>query len=175
MKILLKSRSPSDTIRIGNRIGNLLLLGDIVALVGELGAGKTQLIKGLAAGAGVRKTTYVSSPSFTLINEYAGRVPFYHIDLFRLGSEKEAEELGLEEYLQGRGVTAIEWADKIPSLLPKELLWIEIRNTGRKTRSLEITGKGERYLNLVDQIQSSEFGVGSSETRRRGSRLPTIC
>jgi len=137
----------------------LLLPGDIVALVGELGAGKTQFIKGLAAGLGIEKSPYISSPSFTLINEYIGKVRFYHIDLFRLTSEKEADELGLEEYFQSGGITAIEWADKISSLLPEEILWINIRYTGKNTRSFEMIGKGKRYLNLVDQIQSSELAV----------------
>jgi tRNA threonylcarbamoyladenosine biosynthesis protein TsaE len=128
----------------------------VVALVGELGTGKTQFIKGLAAGVGVGNPTYVSSPSFTLINEYAGRIPFYHIDLFRLKDEKEAEELGLEEYLGGEGITAIEWADKIPSLLPRELIGIQIRYMGKQTRSIEIVGKGKRYEEL---LKSCEFGV----------------
>jgi tRNA threonylcarbamoyladenosine biosynthesis protein TsaE len=126
--------------------------GDVLALVGELGAGKTQFIKGLAAGTGVKKSTYLTSPSFTLINEYFGKVPFYHIDLFRLESEREAEELGLEEYFQGGGITVIEWADKIPSLLPKEILWIEILYTGEYTRSLEISGKGDRYYKLIEEL-----------------------
>jgi tRNA threonylcarbamoyladenosine biosynthesis protein TsaE len=87
-----------------------------------LGTGKTQLIKGVAVGIGVGKPTYITSPSFTLINEYTGKIPFYHIDLYRLNSEKEAKELGLEEYFQSEGITVVEWADKIPSLLPKEML-----------------------------------------------------
>jgi len=134
---------------------------DVVALVGELGTGKTQFIKGLAAGVGIRKPTYVSSPSFTLINEYEGRIPFYHIDLFRLKTEKEAEELGLEEYWGGEGITAIEWADKIPSLLPKELLWIQICYMGKQTRSIEIVGKGKRYEELLKEsgIRSAECGM----------------
>ena len=143
-----------------------------MALVGELGAGKTQFIKGLATGAGVGKPTYVSSPSFTLINEYPGRVPFYHIDLFRLECQEEAEGLGLEDYLHGGGITAIEWADKVPSLLPKEMLSIHLVVTGKNTRSIEMTGKGKRYLNLVDQIQSSELGVGSRETKNKTLRTP---
>ena len=110
---------------------------------------------------GVEKPTYISSPSFTLINEYLGRVPFYHIDLFRLEQEKEAEELGLEDYFQAGGITAIEWADKIPSLLPEEILWIEIHYTGENTRSLEISGKGKRYEGLVKEL--SEFGMRNSE------------
>jgi tRNA threonylcarbamoyladenosine biosynthesis protein TsaE len=148
-KAVLHTKSTSETIRIGKNIGSLLMPGDVVALVGELGTGKTQFIKGLATGVGVGKPTYISSPSFTLINEYAGKVPFYHIDLFRLKSEKEAEELGLEEYFQGGGITAIEWADKIPSFLPQEMFWIHIRYTGKHTRSIEMVGKGKRYEQLI--------------------------
>jgi tRNA threonylcarbamoyladenosine biosynthesis protein TsaE len=151
-KVVFHSKSPSETIRIGKSLGSLLMPGDVVALVGELGTGKTQLIKGLAAGVGVRKSTYLSSPSFTLINEYIGKLPFYHIDLFRLKSEREAGELGLDEYFQGGGITAIEWADKIPSLLPEEMLWIEIHYTGENKRSLEISGKGDRYYKLVEEL-----------------------
>ena len=150
--MVIQTKSASETIRIGRSIGGRLLPGDVVALVGELGAGKTQFIKGLAAGAGIGNPTYISSPSFTLINEYPGKVAFYHIDLFRLGKEEEAEELGLEDYFQGEGITAIEWADKIPSLLPKELLLIRIAYTGRNTRRLEISGKGDRYHKLTEEL-----------------------
>jgi tRNA threonylcarbamoyladenosine biosynthesis protein TsaE len=148
-KVFLQTKSTSETIRIGKKIGGHLLPGDVLALSGELGAGKTQFIKGLAEGMGLGKPTYISSPSFTLINEYPGRIPFYHIDLFRLRGENEAEELGLEEYFQGGGVSAIEWADKILSLLPKEILWIYIYYTGKNTRSLEIIGKGKRYEEIL--------------------------
>lgn len=150
--MVIQTKSASETIRIGRRIGSRLLPGDVVALVGELGAGKTQFIKGLAAGAGIANPTYISSPSFTLINEYPGKITFYHIDLFRLGKEKEAEELGLDDYFQGNSITVIEWADKIPSLLPDELLLICIAYTGRNTRSLEISGKGDRYHKLVEEL-----------------------
>ncbi len=160
MKAVIQTKSPSETIRLGKRIGGLLRPGGVVALVGELGAGKTQFIKGLAEGVGVGKPTYISSPSFTLINEYPGRVPFYHVDLFRLEREKDAEELGLEDYFQGDGITAIEWADKIPSLLPKEMLLIHIAYTGKNSRSLEIIGKGKHYEDLVKGL--SEFGIWNS-------------
>lgn len=163
--MVFQTRSASETIRLGKNIGSHLLPGDVIALVGELGAGKTQLIKGMATGTGVGKSTYISSPSFTLIHEYPGKIPFYHIDLFRLEGEKEAEELGLEDYFQGKGIAAIEWADKIPSFLPNEILLIHIAYTGIHTRSIEIIGKGKRYLNLVDQIQSPEFGDRSSEKK----------
>ena len=161
----MQSKSTSQTIRIGKSIGSRLRAGDVVALVGELGAGKTQFIKGLAAGAGVGKPTYVSSPSFTLINEYPGKVPFYHIDLFRLESQKEAEGLGLEDYLHGGGITAIEWADKIPSLLPGEMLSIHMVYTGKNTRSIEMTGKGNRYEEFVNEVMSSESRVRSIKNK----------
>jgi tRNA threonylcarbamoyladenosine biosynthesis protein TsaE len=147
---------------MGKRLGRLLQPGDVVALVGDLGTGKTQFIKGLAEGVGVGKATYVSSPSFTLINEYQGRIPLYHIDLFRLESEKEVEGLGLEEYILGNGITAIEWADKVSSLLPEELLWIKIRYTGEHSRAIEVTPKGKRYEELISML-SSEFGVRSKD------------
>jgi tRNA threonylcarbamoyladenosine biosynthesis protein TsaE len=150
------TKSVLETIQIGKWIGRHLLAGDVVALIGELGAGKTHFIKGLASGvAGVKPDT-VSSPSFTLINEYGGEIPFYHIDLYRLTSETEAEELGLEEYLPGKGITAIEWADHIPSLLPEELLEIRIQYTGERTRSIEVTGKGSRHEDRVKKMESSK-------------------
>jgi tRNA threonylcarbamoyladenosine biosynthesis protein TsaE len=154
--MVFHTKSASETIRIGKVIGSLLRPRDVVALAGELGTGKTQFIKGLAAGVGVRKATYISSPSFTLIHEYPGRIPFYHIDLFRLRSEKEAEELGLEEYFHGSGITAVEWADRIPSLLPEDILWIHILYTAKNTRSIEMTPKGRRYEDLIKELQTSK-------------------
>ncbi|OGP63413.1 MAG: tRNA (adenosine(37)-N6)-threonylcarbamoyltransferase complex ATPase subunit type 1 TsaE [Deltaproteobacteria bacterium RBG_13_53_10] len=152
--MVIKTNRVSETIWIGKRIGAFLQPGDVVALVGDLGTGKTHLIKGLAAGVGVKNTTSVSSPSFTLINEYPGKIPFYHMDLYRLQTETEAEELGLEEIFQGRGVTAIEWADKIPSLLPAETLCIRLRYTDAHTRSIEITGMGKRCQRLMEDLEA---------------------
>jgi tRNA threonylcarbamoyladenosine biosynthesis protein TsaE len=159
--MVFQTGNTSETIRIGKHLGGLLEPGDVVALVGDLGTGKTQFIKGLAEGVGVGKATYVSSPSFTLINEYQGRIPLYHIDLFRLESEKEVEGLGLEEYIHGNGITAIEWADKIPSLLPEELLWVKIIYTGKNTRSIEIIPRGKRYEQLMKKM--SDFGIRNAE------------
>lgn len=139
--------------------------GDVVALTGELGAGKTHFIKGLASGVGVKKSRYLSSPSFTLVNEYPGRVCFYHIDLYRLETEKEAADLGLEEYVQGGGITVIEWADRIPSLLPDEILWIKIEYAGENSRRIEIAGKGERYSRIVNEIQTSDLKPRKSSVK----------
>jgi tRNA threonylcarbamoyladenosine biosynthesis protein TsaE len=150
--VRVRTNSSHETVELGKRIGRLLRPGDVVALVGELGTGKTHLIKGLAAGAGVKRFSYVSSPSFTLIHEYPGKVPVTHVDLFRLRTEREAEDLGLEEYFQGRGITAIEWADKIPSLLPKDIVRIHLSYTGEQTRSIEIFGEGCRSGERVDNL-----------------------
>jgi tRNA threonylcarbamoyladenosine biosynthesis protein TsaE len=165
--MVFNSKSPSETIRIGKTIGSSLQAGDVVALMGELGAGKTQFIKGLAQGIGVGKSAYVSSPSFTLINEYKGEIPFYHIDLYRLEEEKEAEELGLEEYFYGEGITAIEWANRIPSLLPGELLRVNIHYTGKQTRSIELVAKGKRYKELLKKLRISEFGLRNFKISNR--------
>jgi tRNA threonylcarbamoyladenosine biosynthesis protein TsaE len=151
--LVFLTKSVLETIRIGKWVGGQLSVGDVVALFGDLGAGKTHFVKGLAAGVAGVKPDYVSSPSYTLINEYEGKTPFYHIDLYRLISETEAEELGIEEYLHGKGVTAIEWADKILSLLPRELLDIRIQYTGERTRSIELRGKGSRYEDLVKKME----------------------
>ena len=155
--MLFQTKNTAETIRIGKYIGSLLVAGDVVALAGELGTGKTQFIKGLAAGVGIGEPAYISSPSFTLINEYEGKIPLYHIDLFRLKAEIEAEELGLEDYFQGRGVTAIEWADRIPSLLPKELLWVHIYYAGKNVRSIEMIPMGKRYEELIMELGASDF------------------
>jgi tRNA threonylcarbamoyladenosine biosynthesis protein TsaE len=171
--VVIQTQSASETIRIGKSIGTRLRSGDVVALTGELGAGKTQFIKGLAAGVGVGKSTYISSPSFTLINEYPGKVPFYHIDLFRLEGETEAEELGLEDYFQGGGITAIEWADKISSLLPKARLFIHIAYTGKNTRSWEIIGEGKRFEGLVKEL--SECGIRKAASSPRGTLARRGC
>jgi len=158
-KVVFQTKSTLETIRVGKDIGRRLLPGAVVALVGDLGAGKTQFIKGLAAGVGIRNPTYISSPSFTLIHEYPGKIPFYHVDLFRLEKVEEAESLGLEDYFLGRGVMAIEWADRIPSLLPEEMLLVSMSYIDKDRRSIEIIGKGRRYEDLVNQVQSLELGV----------------
>lgn len=156
--VVLHTASVRETLRIGKLLGRRLLPGDVIALVGDLGTGKTCFIKGVAQGAGVRNSAGVSSPSFTLIQEYAGRIPLYHIDLYRLEHEEEAWELGLEEVMKGGGITAIEWAERIPSLLPEDLLRINIHSTGVKTRSIEITASGDRYAGLLRELRNADFG-----------------
>jgi tRNA threonylcarbamoyladenosine biosynthesis protein TsaE len=149
---VILTQSKTETLQLGKRVGRLLRSGDVIAFVGELGTGKTHSIKGLAAGIGVKRAHRITSPSFALIHEYQGRIPFCHIDLFRLGGEEEAEALGLEEYFGRGGVTAIEWADKIPNLLPKELLRVELLYLGERARSIRLVGRGTRYEELIKTV-----------------------
>ncbi len=136
-KYLFKSDSPETTFEIGVSIGSRLKAKDIVCLTGELGAGKTTLIKGIAGGAGVKDR--VTSPSFKLINEYTGKVPFYHFDLYRLERVDDIQQIGYEEYFYGNGITVVEWAEKLKELLPAERIEIYLFYTGSNSRELEIS------------------------------------
>jgi tRNA threonylcarbamoyladenosine biosynthesis protein TsaE len=107
------SHSPEETLSLGKSVGSSLVSGDIILLFGDLGAGKTRLTQGICNGLGLDNSTYIHSPTFTLINEYLGRLPIYHIDLYRLDNHEEVYSLGLEEILFNRGVTIIEWAEKL--------------------------------------------------------------
>ncbi|MDD5594260.1 MAG: tRNA (adenosine(37)-N6)-threonylcarbamoyltransferase complex ATPase subunit type 1 TsaE, partial [Candidatus Margulisbacteria bacterium] len=119
------TKSAQATIELGKKIGSVLRPNDVIALTGQLGAGKTTLIQGIAAGIGVKD--YVTSPTFIIINEYQGRLPFYHIDLYRLDFIKDVEALGIEEYFNRGGVCVIEWAEKLGDLLPKSAEKIELK------------------------------------------------
>ena len=110
-----KSYSPEETLQLGKSVGSSLISGDIILLFGDLGAGKTRLTQGIYNSLGLEKETYIRSPTFTLINEYPGRLPVYHIDLYRIDSHEEIYSLGLEEILFNQGITIIEWAEKLRS------------------------------------------------------------
>jgi len=132
------TRSEKETIELGKAIGSVLLPGTVVALVGPLGSGKTRLIKGIALGLLVESADEVVSPTYTLINEYSGKVPLYHIDAYRLKSPRELAELGLEEYFASKGITVIEWADKVSDMLPDKHLLITMSHVSRRRRRIVI-------------------------------------
>ena len=120
------------------RIGCQLNPGDVVALIGDLGMGKTCLTQGIARGAGIDEEQTVNSPSYILINEYAGKIPIYHIDLYRLQQLEDIVALGLEEYLEGDGICVIEWADRMGELLPASYIQVKITGEDEFTRAVEV-------------------------------------
>ena len=135
MNIQFETDSAEDALILGEKIGRHLETGDIVLLFGDLGAGKTTLTQGIARGLGVAKEEYVRSPTFTLVNEYKGKVPVYHIHLYRIVSSHDLEDLGLEEVFSSEGISIVEWAEKLftPENASLPLLgieqWIEIQIT----------------------------------------------
>ena len=133
-----RTHSPEETLAIGERVGQNLKPGDIVALIGDLGAGKTCLTQGIARGVKIDPNQIVNSPSYTLINEYAGKIPIYHIDLYRLQRREEIINLGLEEYLEGDGICIIEWADRMLDLLPEGYMEIKLNWEDEFVRTIEV-------------------------------------
>lgn len=136
MKEEFISHSPKETIELGKEIAVQLSPGDIVGLIGELGTGKTLLAQSIAKTLGVKD--YVTSPSFKLINEYPSKFPVYHIDLFRLSSRQQIQDLGLEEYLFANGLSIIEWAEKIRDWLPEHTLIVELSYLSKTSRKITI-------------------------------------
>lgn len=150
----LESKSPVETDRIGHTLASLLRAGDTVLLTGELGAGKTALTKAIGAGLGV--TEEVSSPTFTLVNEYSGRLPVFHLDLYRLDDAAEALDLGYHDYLIAGGITIVEWADKAPELWPADHLLIAIERTGDVERRLHVRAAGPDAAERLAALAGTE-------------------
>src|SRR5262245_61223206 len=143
-RLRLTTRSPSATRREAARLAPLLEPGDVIGLTGDLGAGKTLFVKGLAAGLGL-DPNHVSSPTFTLIQSHTGgRLPLHHIDLYRLADAAELHELGLPELLSGEGVSAVEWIDRFPELWSEDGLDVTIEIAGASTRRIAARGLGPR-------------------------------
>jgi tRNA threonylcarbamoyladenosine biosynthesis protein TsaE len=146
----IMTNTPEETGEFAERLARYLEAGDVITLEGDLGAGKTTFTKGLAKGLGVKKT--VNSPTFTIIKEYKGRMPFYHMDVYRL--DDSFEDLGFDEYFEGEGVTVVEWAHLIEDQLPQELLSLSIYREGDTTRKIVLKPYGERYNELCKEIIS---------------------
>ena len=153
----LISHSPEQTQKLGVRIGQLALPGDVFLLVGDLGTGKTCLTQGIVWGLDIKE--YTMSPSFVIIRELYGRLTLYHIDLYRLDRIEESMELGLDDYLYGRGVCVVEWAEKALSILPAERLLIKISYLSDTERSFQMEPSGQRYSELVAQLK--QFSLSS--------------
>jgi len=158
--ITIKTTSVKETIAIGKKLGKLMSPGDVIYLTGELGAGKTCFVKGIAEGLGIRGKD-ITSPTFIIINEYKGKIPLYHIDLYRIGVIEDLRDIGMDEIVYGKGVTAIEWAERIKDVLPDERLDITLKWVDDKTRSIEIRAFGHHHKEILDKLgegKSSSHG-----------------
>jgi tRNA threonylcarbamoyladenosine biosynthesis protein TsaE len=142
------SHSHEETVRFGQSLAKNLRAGDVICLFGDLGTGKTTLVKGLARGLKI-PASKVNSPTFVLLNVYEGKLPLFHFDFYRLEAIRDIQAIGIEEYLFGDGVSVIEWAERLRSILPKEYLEVRFTHSGEKKRLIQFRGYGERYQKLL--------------------------
>lgn len=150
MKLVLGNLEETESF--GIKFGKMLKSGDIVCLNGDLGAGKTTLTKSIGLGLGVED--YITSPTFSLINEYSGRFPVYHFDVYRLENVEELYDLGFDEYFYGNGISIIEWAEKITRFLPKERIVLDIeKGVNFDERIINIEGFGDRYIEITEELK----------------------
>lgn len=148
--VRILSRSTDQTLRLGERLAKHLRKGDILCLEGDLGSGKTTLIKGIAKGLNI-SAAKVNSPTFVLMNAYEGRLPLYHFDLYRLEHVHEISSIGYEEFLYGDGVAVIEWAERLGELAPREYLRVELAHKGESERSIKFSAVGERCSRIIKE------------------------
>jgi len=166
------AHSPRQTMSLGAKLGKLVQGGEIIGLVGELGAGKTCFVRGFAAGAKVGKDAWVRSPTFTLINEYQGRLPVYHIDLYRVGKRDEIESLNLREYLYSDGVSLIEWFEYLPAGEVDNFLEVKIAHAGGAKRNITFVAHGARYEQWLVALRKESLKrsrvEGIKSSRKKG-------
>jgi len=162
------SKSARQTRAWGKRLGKLLRGGEIIGLTGELGSGKTCFVRGMAEGLDVDSQAWIRSPTFTLINEYCGRLLVFHIDLYRIGSREELEGLNLREYLYSEGVSVIEWFDHLPAGEVDEWLELAITHGDGDKRELKFSAHGERYESIVEKLKGQRPN-GSKVQKFKGS------
>lgn len=157
MKKKIISRGSEETHQIGIIIGKLLVSGDVIALIGDLGTGKTHITQGIARGLGVSEAYAITSPTFTLINEYPGRHVLYHFDVYRLQGSNDLEDMGYEEYFYGKGVSVIEWAEKIMDIIPESAITIHITFLDENTRRIEISAPEKRMGEISTALSEGGF------------------
>jgi tRNA threonylcarbamoyladenosine biosynthesis protein TsaE len=150
------THSPEETKLWGERLGKLLEPGALICLIGELGTGKTCFIQGLSKGVGVKEHQYVASPTFVMMMEHEGRMPFYHFDLYRLEDPEELMELGCLDFIYGQGVAAVEWAEKAPEIFTGERIEIYLERLSDNERSLNLIPVGMKSRKILREF-SKEF------------------
>jgi len=146
------TRCPEDTRLMGEKIGKSITDGLIIGLTGELGSGKTTLVQGLARGLAVPDDQHITSPTYTIINEYPGRIPLFHVDLYRLEGQDAFEDIGLYDILDSEGVVVIEWADKLQPVVQFDHFLISFKTLSEQSRSVHFTAYGEKAVALLERI-----------------------
>ena len=148
--------SPEETFALGQCLARMLSSGDVICLSGDLGAGKTLLAQGIAAGLGVAGP--VTSPTFTIMNVYPGTRELYHFDLYRLDYPEELDDVGFDEYVGGDGIALIEWADKFPARMPEDVIRLDIcRGDGEEQRLIRLDARGARYALLMEEMNKDAY------------------
>lgn len=160
MEINITTNSPRQTQELGERLGRSLIGGMVVGLIGPLGAGKTMLVKGIAVGNGIVDASIVTSPTFTLVQEYCGWLHLFHLDLYRLHRVAELTSLGFDEMIRPDSVVIVEWADKMPEALPLDVLWIDITPASTESRKFTLRPTGTVSRSLTDRMAA--FSVGTT-------------
>ena len=145
--------SDEDTIKLGRELGKVLHEGDVIALEGELGSGKTWFTKGIALGLEVSRNTIITSPSFSLVNEYEGRHTLFHMDVYRLENVSDFFAAGLDEYFYRDGVVVMEWADRWPEVLPIQRVVVKISIIDSHYRKIDLSGSHERAIEILEDMQ----------------------
>ena len=168
-KLALRSHSSQETQSLGGLLAPLLVPGDVLVMSGDLGAGKTTFVQGLAKGLGIVER--VTSPTFVLMKEYqGGRFPLMHLDVYRLGKVQEVIDLGIDEYLDPSYVVVVEWGDRVEPLLPQDHLTVELIHEGGDIRNITLTGKGAPWAGRMESIKKMVDGLSVS-TRAKEPRL----
>ena len=152
-KFQATTHSADDTNTLGRKIGKNIQPGTVLALYGDLGSGKTVLVQGLGAGLNVPEDYYITSPTYTLINEYPGRIKLLHVDLYRIDNPGEMEDTGLDDVFENNAVAAVEWADRIGDDLPKDHIKIQFEINGTESRKIKFSAYGQRGVNLLKIIE----------------------
>ena len=147
------SNSQQATQELAATVGSLAKSGTVIGLYGQLGAGKTQFVKGLARGLGVPAARQVTSPTFIIINQHAGKLMLYHVDAYRLGHWRDLEQIGFDELVGAGGVVAVEWADRVEPLLPADRLDVHMEVTGRFSRQIKLSAGGSASQELLEQVR----------------------
>lgn len=159
-ELVLDTHSVEQTIQVGAALGRACQPNDVIALTGPLGAGKTHLVKGIAEGLGITDRGRVTSPTFVLEQEYAGRLLLRHLDAYRLSSPHELWDIGIDEMCKAGGVVIVEWADRAREALPQDTLWVMLEPVGADDRRLRIAATGPQSANLLERLRKTVDAQG---------------